>query len=358
MGKKKVRLSDIAARLDLSTVSISKALRDHPDMAEETKKLIKETAKEMGYMPNRLARSLSSQKSRTLGVVVPKIAHTFFSTALGGIYECASERGYEILLTVSQESAQLESQQLETLLSMQVDGILVSTSQEDPDRSVYERIWEMNVPLVFFDRPVEGLGFSTVTVDDEGGARAAIEYVIEQGHQRIAHLAGYSHVSIGQKRRAGYEQALEAHGITPQPSWVVEGGFSEEHGYFGCKKILEQGVMPDAVLAVSFPVGLGAIDAMREKAPSLLGKVPIIAFGNQNLNRYLKHPFINVYQPTHELGRRATTLLLDEIDAADGREPQHIVLPTHLVTPEDIEDSIPYLQQEKTPSIASSGDAS
>lgn len=336
MGKnKKVRLSDIAARLDLSTVSISKALRDHPDIAEETKKLIKETAKEMGYMPNRLARSLSSQKSKTLGVVVPKIAHSFFSTALGGIYECTSEHGYEILLTVSQENAQLERQQIETLLSMQVDGILVSTSQEDSDRDVYERVREMNVPLVFFDRPVEGLGFSTVTVDDEGGARTAVEYVIEQGHRTIVHLAGYAHVSIGQKRRAGYEQALEAHGIAPQPSWVVEGGFSEEYGYCGFKKILERGIAPDAVLAVTFPVGLGAVDAMREEAPSLLGEVPVIAFGNQNLNRHLEHPFINVYQPTHELGRRAAALLLDEIDAADEWEPQHIVLPTHLVTLEN-----------------------
>lgn len=336
MGKnKKVRLSDIAARLNLSTVSISKALRDHPDIAEETKELIKKTAKEMGYMPNRLARSLSSQKSKTLGVVVPKINHSFFSAALGGIYEFASEQEYEILLTVSQENAQLERQQLETLLSMQVDGILISTSQEDSDQSVYERIREMKVPLVFFDRPVEGLGFSTVTVDDEGGARAAVEYIIEQGHRRVVHLAGYSHVSIGQRRRVGYEQALEAHGITPEPSWVVEGGFSEEYGYCGFKKMLGQGVMPDAVFAVTFPVGLGVVDAMREEDPSLPGKVPIIAFGNQNLNRHLEYPFINVYQPTHDLGRRAAALLLSEIDAADGRGLQHVVLPTQLITPED-----------------------
>lgn len=332
---KKVRLSDIAARLDLSTVTISKALREHPDIAEETKKLIKETAKEMGYMPNRLARSLSSQKSKTLGVVVPKINHSFFSAALGGIYEFASEQDYEILLTVSQENDQLERQQLETLLSMQVDGILVSTSQEDSDRSVYERIREMEVPLVFFDRPVEGLGFSTVTVDDEGGARAAVEYVIKQGCRKIVHLAGYSHVSIGKERRAGYEQALETHGITSQSSWIVEGGFSEEYGYCGFKKVLEHGVMPDAVFAVTFPVGLGAVDAMREEDPSLPGEVPIIAFGNQNLNRHLEHPFINIYQPTHEMGRRAAALLLGEIDAADGREPQHIVLPTQLITPEN-----------------------
>lgn len=334
-NNKKVRLSDIAARLDLSTVSISKALRDHPDIAEETKKLIKKTAKEMGYMPNRLARSLSSQKTKTLGVVIPKIAHSFFSTALGGIYECASEHGYEILLTVSQENAQLERQQLETLLSMQVDGILVSTSQEASDQSVYERIREMNVPLVFFDRPVEELGFSTVTVDDEGGARSAVEYAIRQGYRQIVHLAGYSHISIGQKRRAGYEQALEAQGITPRSSWVVEGGFSEEYGYCGFKEVWEQGIMPDAVFAVTFPVGLGAVDAMREEAHALLGKVPIITFGNQNLNRHLEHPFINVYQPTHELGHRAAALLLDEISATDGRGPQHVVLPTQLVTLED-----------------------
>lgn len=335
MGNNKVRLSDIAERLDLSTVSISKALRDHPDIAEETKELIKQTAKEMGYMPNRLARSLSSQSSKTLGVVVPKIAHSFFSATLDGIHECASEHGYEILLTVSRENAQLERQHIETLLSMQVDGILVSTSMETPDQSVYERVQSMDVPLVFFDRPVEGLGFSTVTVDDQGGAYQAVKYAIEQGHRRIVHLAGYSHVSIGRRRRAGYDRALEEHNITPDSSWVIEGGFSEEYGYRGLKKWLAEGFRPDAVFAVTFPVGLGAVEAMRSEDSTLPGKIPVIAFGNQSINRHLEHPFINVYQPAHKLGLQATALLLEEITAANGREPQDIVLPTQLVTPEE-----------------------
>lgn len=345
MGKaKNVRLSDIAARLDLSTVSISKALRDHPDISEETKKRIKQTAKEMGYVPNLVARSLSSQTSKTLGVVVPKIAHSFFSAVLDGVHECADEHGYEIVLTVSREDAQVERRHIETLLSMQVDGILVSTSQDTPDRTVYERVREMGVPLVFFDRPVEGLGFSTVTVDDRGGARNAVEYAIRQGHRRIVHLAGYSYVSIGQERRAGYEEALQEHGITPPPSWIVEGGFSEQYGYHGLKKILTDGIVPDAVFAVTFPVGLGAVDALREGEASLLEEVQVMAFGNQELNRYLEHAFINVHQPERELGRRAASLLLEEIAHADGREPQHIVLPTHLVTPED-NQVIPYLQE-------------
>lgn len=340
--QKKVRLSDIAARLDLTTVSISKALRDHPDISEETKALVKKTAKEMGYVPNRVARSLSSQQSKTLGVVVPKIAHSFFSAALDGIHECAAEQGYEIVVTVSREDAQMERRHIETLLSMRVDGILVSASQEAPDRDVYERVQKMNVPLVFFDRPVEGLGFSTVMVDDQGGARSAVDYALRRGYRRIVHLAGYSHVSIGRKRRAGYEEAMQEHGIAPEPSWIVEGGFSERYGYHGLKKILEQGIAPDAVFVVTFPVGLGAMDALREGGASLLEEVPVIAFGNQGLNRYLEYPFINVHQPAREMGLRATSLLLEEVTNADGRGPQHLVLPTQLMTPEDARD-IPYL---------------
>lgn len=339
MGKrKKVRLSDIAKRLDLSTVSISKALRDHPDIAEKTKKLIKETAEEMGYMPNLVARSLSSNSSKMLGVVVPKIAHSFFSVVLDGIHECASEHGYEIMLTVSRENAELERQHLETLLAMQVDGILVSTSQEAADAVAYERVRAMNVPLVFFDRPVEEAGFSTVTVDDEGGARDAIDYVIRQGYRRIGHLAGYDHVSIGRNRRAGYEEALRQHDLVPEPSWVIEGGFSEEYGYRGVEQWLADGFLPDAIFTVTFPVGLGAVEALREEDRALPGRIPIIAFGNERLNRHLEHPFINVFQPAHLLGCQATSLLLEEINTPDEREPRHVVLPTRLITPDVARD--------------------
>lgn len=350
---KRVRLSDIAERLGLSTVSISKALRGHSDISDETRAQVQKTAKEMGYVPNLLARSLSSKQSKTLGVVMPKIAHSFFATVLDGIHEQAAAQGYEIVLTVSREKAKLERKHLETLLSMRVDGILVSASQQAPDRDIYERVRDMGVPLVFFDRRAQGLskdlGFSSVTVDDRGGAREAVAHVLDQGYRRIAHVAGYEHVSIGRDRRTGYEEALQAHGLSPTPSWIVEGGFSEPYGYRGFKKVLKQaqGKAPEAVFAVTFPVGLGVLDALQEVAPDLPGRVQIIAFGNHALNRYLGRPFVCVHQPARELGQRATALLLEEIletDSNGAKKSQQVVLPTRLI-PSEKTQKPPYLKK-------------
>ena len=137
---KRVRLVDIAERLNITKVSVSKALRDHPDISRQTRELVKKTAAEMGYSPNLLARSLSSQKTNTLGVVVPKIAHTFFATAIDAIQEEATRLGYGIVLAVSNEQSDLERQHIERLLAMRVDGLLISVSQEEPDVEIYKRI--------------------------------------------------------------------------------------------------------------------------------------------------------------------------------------------------------------------------
>lgn len=330
---KRVRLSDIAECLNITKVGVSKALRDHPDISAETRELVKRTAAEMGYMPNLLARSLSSKRSHTLGVVVPKIAHTFFSSVIEAIQEEATKEGYGIVLAVSNETAALERQHIERLLAMRVDGLLVSVSKEYPDLNVYERVRDMNVPLVFFDRHIEDLGFSSVTVDDWGGAFRAVEYMIAQGSTRVAHVAGTSKVGIGQKRRAGYEAALRKHGLPLREHWIVEGGFDEWHGYDAYVQILRSGDVPDAIFAVTFPVSLGVRGALREHRPDLLENTQITSFGMGGPNEFYVAPYACIRQRTGEMGRRAVRILLDEIEREVAVPPQHLVLTTDLVTP-------------------------
>ena len=331
---KRVRLVDIAERLDITKVSVSKALRDHPDISEETRELVKKTAAEMGYMPNLVARSLSSQRSYTLGVVVPKIAHTFFASVIDAIQARATEEDYGIVLAVSNENASLERQHIERLMSMRVDGLLVSVSQQTPDLEVYEHVKRMNIPLVFFDRRIEELDFSSVTVDDWGGAFQAVEYAVEHGYTRIAHIAGAEEAAIGRQRRAGYEAAMEKHGLPLHEPWIIPGGFDEWHGYNACVQLLEQDERPEVIFTVTYPVGLGVRGALREHAPELLDEIEIIDFGDGGLNEFYVYPHVCVSQPTGKMGEAAVEMLLEQIDA-DGRpEPQHRVLQTEIVTPE------------------------
>ena len=329
---RKVRLVDIADRLGLTKVSVSKALRDHGDISEDTRELVKKTAAEMGYSPNLLARSLSSQRTHTLGVVVPKIAHTFFSSVLEAVQAEATARGYGIVLAVSSESAGLEAQHIERLLAVRVDGLLVSVSKEEPDLGVYERVRAMGVPLVFFDRRIEGLAFGSVTVDDRAAARRAVEWLIAEGHREIAHVAGPGEVSIGRDRRAGYEDALRAHGLEARDGLVVEAGFDEWNGYRATRELLDAGAMPDAVFAVTQPVGLGVHGALREAGRD---DVTLVSFGEEITSAFAPISDAYLRQPTAEMGRRALEMLLEQIEGhgrpTDGEGP-HVVLDADLVT--------------------------
>lgn len=338
-----VTLSDIAERLDTTKVTVSKSLRDHPDISTSTKELVKETAREMGYRYNRLAQSLTLDRTYMIGVVIPKISHTFFSQVLDGINQIASENDYEIILCVSDEKEEREKTHLRTLLSMQVDGLLTSISEETNDLETFQEVKAQDVPLVFFDRSPAEIDAPCVTVDDRGGAYKAVTHAIENGHERIAHVAGYSHVQIGRERRLGYEQALLDHGIPVQDDLIVDGGFGERDGYVGGKELFENGAPPDAIFAVTFPVALGVDDRIRQINPSIRKDIQIYSFGQHGLNRFFEHPHISIHQPTQELGRTAMNLLLDEIEHPSS-PPKEVELPTQVVVPEE-PYNLPYLEE-------------
>lgn len=326
-----VTLSDIADRMNVSKVTVSKALRGHPDISLETARKVKKLARELGYSPNFWARNLSSRKSNTIGVVVPKIAHHFFSSVIESIYNTAFEHKYEIILTVSQENAEREERHLRTLLSMRVDGLIISMSQQTRDFTIFETIREMGLPLTFMDRVIERKGYNTVVADDRAGAFAATEQAINIGYRRLGHLGGYPHTNIGRERHKGFEAALEQYGIPLEPRWIVHGGFSEDDGYRGFMQLYKTGDLPEFIFAVTFPVGLGIYRAAAELGLRIPEDVDIICFGNSGLNHFLAPPMSYVEQPTVDLGRRAMELTLEQIQRRDQFVPQQIKLPTSLV---------------------------
>jgi LacI family transcriptional regulator len=326
-----VTLSDIAKRVNVSKVTVSKALRGHPDISTETTKKIKRVARELGYSPNYMARNLSSKRSNTIGVIVPKIAHFFFSSVIEAIYDAAFENNYEIILTVSQENAERELRHVQSLLSMRVDGLIVSLSEQTTDTSVFDTVKEMGVALTFMDRVIERPGFNTVFADDWAGAFAATEQAISIGYRKIAHLGGYQHVNIGKERYLGFEAALKKHDIPVNPGWIVLGGFGETDGYHGFMKLHQSGNLPEFVFAVTFPVALGMYRAAEELGMKIPDDIDLICYGSSGLNQFLSPPMSYVEQPTTELGRRAFELTLDNIRVGEQYVPHHVKLPTRLV---------------------------
>ncbi|MDR8393429.1 LacI family transcriptional regulator [Aliifodinibius sp. S!AR15-10] len=336
---KNVRLKDIAERLNITKVSVSKALRDHPDISDETREKVKKMAKKMGYRPNLVARSLTSQKTNTIGVIVPKIAHTFFSSVIQGVYQAALETDYEVILGISMEDDKLEKKHVESMLNMRVEGMLISISEKTKDMENFEMVRDMDVDLVFYDRGFFTDDYTYVKVEDRGGARKGVLHMINRGYKDIAHLSGKLKVNmgqdrnigrIGQERNLGYRDALEEAGMDINEDAIVEGGFGEQDGYKGFEKLMKQHGKPEALFCVTYPVGLGALQYMLDHDIDP-AEIPILSFGSSEFNQYLSYPFICIDQPSFGLGQSAFKRLVSEISAEEKMKPELITLPADMI---------------------------
>lgn len=331
MANKSVRLSDIAERLNVSTVTVSKALRNHPDISPATKKRIIDTSEEMGYTPNFMARNLSSKKSNTIGIVVPKVAHFFFGAIIESIYDLAFENNYEIILTVSRENSEREKKHIQTLLSMRVDGIIVSISQETKDYTIFNTLKERGVPAVFIDRIPNLSGIDTVSYDDMGGAFKAIEHAIKLGYRNIGHFAGYSEINIGQQRYMGFEEAMNKHNIRVNPDWVCHGGFGEQAGYNSFMKLYRENNLPELIFCVTYPVALGVYKAAYEVNYKIPDDIDVICFGDAEVQKFLSPPLSCVTQDTNLIAEKALEILFHKISKPEDKTSQSYKIPTDLL---------------------------
>ncbi|KAA3616914.1 MAG: LacI family transcriptional regulator [Calditrichaeota bacterium] len=329
--KPQITLTDIAKKLNISKVAVSKALRDHSDISIKTKTRVKKMAVELGYVPNYIARNLSAKKSNTIGLVVPKIAHHFFAEAIEAIYETAYQNNYEIIMTVSQENTEHEQKHIETLLAMRVDGLLVSTTEQTDDSFVFEKVRQQGVPMVFFDRVINGIGFNCITTEDRKGSYKALKYLIKSGYTKIAHLAGYQSTNIGLNRAIGFKDAMKESGLSVKSNWFIEGGIAEIDGYEGFKRMYETGSLPEVVFTVTFPVALGVLQAAKEKKLSIPGDLDLLCFGGSGYNSFLQPSISYIKQPIREIGSTATNLVIEQIQSPKESVRRNIKLPTELV---------------------------
>ena len=326
-------LADIAKRLGVSRVTVSKALRSHSDISAEMTKKIRKVANDLGYTPNIMARNLSSRRSHMIGLVVPNIAHAFFGSVIEGVYDTAFERKYETILTVSQENAERELKHLQTLVAMRVDGIIISISQDTKDVRRFKWIQKMGIPLVFVDRRPEPplAGFSSVLADDREGAFQATEQAIKVGYRRLGFVGGDMKNNIGKDRLGGFKDAMNEYRIPINTSWIITGGYGKEAGYTGLKHFHQNELMPEFILAATYPVALGIYEAAKDLGIVIPDDVDIICFGDSDVGRFLAPPISAVRQPTHELGARAVQVLLENIADTDVTREHHVILPTQLV---------------------------
>ena len=309
-----VRQSDIAKQLNVSRVTVSKALRDHPDISQAMKKKIGIAARKMGYVPNLIARQLNSRRTFTIGIVVPDLENSFFSYIVDSMIDYATEHNYYAILTVSREKEKIEKQNIENLIGMRVDGLLVCLSQETTDKHIFSTVGKMKIPLVFFDRAFDNMKFSRVVFNDKIGAANILNRIINEGYTKIAHFAGYSKTNIGKERHDGFLEALAKNKISINKNWIIEGGFELKDGYNSFKKLNTLGNLPEVVFAVNDRVALGAYKAAKEAGLNIPDDIGIFGYGFNEITDFFDPQLTVINQDPRKMGIEAIKLLIDEIE--------------------------------------------
>jgi LacI family transcriptional regulator len=331
-----VTIKDIARELGISPSTVSRALKDHPDISAETKKAVNELADKLNYQPNIVALSLRQKKTNTIGVVIPEIVNTFFSTVISGIEDVAYEAGYNVILAQSNESYQREVTDMKALFNSRVDGMLLSLSRETTNFDHIESIISKGVPIVLYDRFYSNPNLSKVIVDDYVGAKEAVLHLIEQGCKRIAHLEGAPNLIISKDRLRGYQDALSQANLEIRENYtIVCPSNSFEEGQRAAQKLLSLPHPPDAIFASNDPMAMGAILAIKEKGLSIPDDVAVVGFSNYFFAQITDPSLTSVDQPGFEMGQEAARLLIRQIEARDkdleDLAPETKVLKTKLI---------------------------
>ncbi len=333
MKSRQVTIKDIAKQLGISPSTVSRALKDHPDISPDTKKLVNDLAKELHYEPNTIALSLRSQKTNTIGIIIPEIIHFFFSTIISGIEEVAYNAGYTVMICQSNESYEKEVLDTKSLLSHRVDGFLVSYSRETKDFAHFQEIISRNRPIVFFDRIPEGIEAPKVIIDDEEASRNATLHLIDQGCKRIAHFAGPLSLQISQKRLKGYKSALEKFNIEAKEAYVtVCADGTKEEGYACMKALLALKEIPDGIFTSNDIAAYGAMIAIKEAGLSIPNDIAVVGFSNWQFSSLIEPQLSSVSQPGLEMGRAAARILIEELqNKEDIKSDITKTLPTNLI---------------------------
>ena len=329
MNKENVTIKDIARELEISPSTVSRALKDHPDISPETKKLVNNLADKWNYKPNPIALSLKGGTSRTIGIVVPEIVHYFFSSVISGIEDYADENDYNVMICQSNEEYEKEVSSIQTLVNSRVDGILISVSKLTRSMEHFHQLKDKKIPLVFFDRISSEVESDRVVVDDAEGAYMATKHLILEGRKRIVHLSGPPNLVISKDRIEGYIRALNEFQCSVTEENIVKCDQIQEAEWI-VPSLMKRSPPPDAFFCVNDFTAAQTLNLVKKLGFRVPEDVAIVGFTNGQLSRLTDPGLSTVDQHGYDMGREAARLLLERIKDRD-RPYQNRVIKTELV---------------------------
>ncbi len=331
-----VRLKDIAEELGISIVTVSKALRDRPDVAKETRAKILERVKYHNYRPNLAARSLVTGRSSLVGLVVPDLIHPFFSEIAKSLAASLRKKNYFLLVSSSESDPRLEQDEIDHMLAHRLDCFVVASCQKNFDS--LKKIGEAGVPLILLDRNFQDSAANFVGVNDYAAGKLATEHLIAQGCKRIAHIRGPQTI-VGNRRAEGYTDALKKRGMKVPESYLIASGEAsdsdgETRGKRAMNTLLAQNPPPDGVFCFNDTVAVGAMMSAFEAGLRIPADLAIVGSGNFHYSSKLRVPLSSIDQHAGEIGERTASMISTLLRKRASSHPHSVVLEPSLVARE------------------------
>ncbi|MBE9575941.1 LacI family DNA-binding transcriptional regulator [Flavobacterium proteolyticum] len=332
--RRKVTLKQIAKELDVSISTVSKSLRDSPEISEDTRLKVQAFAKLYNYKPNNIALSLKNKKTKTIGIIIPEIVHHFFATVISGIEQVANECGYNVIVCLSDESFDKEVINMEMLANGSTDGFIMSLSKETQQKKDFHHLQEVinqGMPVVLFDRISNDILCDKVIIDDQLAAYEATNFLISKGLKKIALLTTVDYVSVGKLRTDGYLNVLHDHGIEVDESLIIRIE-DTEHCDEKINELLENKSV-DAILAVNELFAVTAIKLAMSKGIKIPEDLSVVAFTDGIISKYSTPTITTISQNGIKMGRKAAEMLIKRLELED-EEDEHYkteIIETNLI---------------------------
>ena len=324
-----ITIHDIARALNIDSSTVSRALNDSPRVSSKTKQRILEKATELGYQRNSLASNLRTNKTNTIGVIVPRISRNFFSSVISGIEDTAQEAGYNVIICQSFESLEREKKIMETLMANRVDGILISISMHTVNYDHLKPYLNLGGSIVFYDRPCHFENCSSISINDYKASFQATEHLIQNGCKNIVHFSGPQLIDLYKNRKQGYVDALKKYGLDFNEAYCLESKLSEEDGVIFAKKILEMGHI-DGIYSSNDTAAISAVQYLKSQGVNIPKDIAVVGFNNDPISSVIEPGLTTINQPDFEMGKMASTLLINHIENKKTK-PESKVLDIELV---------------------------
>lgn len=328
---KDVTIYDIAKALSISPATVSRGLKDHPGIRKDTKKKILEAASNMGYQHNLFARNLRVRKTNTIGLVIPRLNSYFMSTVIAGMEKVANDRGYNLIISQSQESAKKEVESVNTMFNSRVDGLLVSLAYDTENIEHFNSLLKKDIPLIFFDRVAEHTKCTSIVIDNTKAGYDATTHLLEQGCRRIVYVGGSLRRNVYADRLKGYRQALEEKGIEVDPGLIITNNLSEQAGYDVAQRILKMNPRPDGLFTANDTSAVACIREFKNAGIRVPDEIAVVGFNNDPISWVIEPNLTTVHYPGQEMGEIAAVTLINTINKLPSANLNTLVLRHKLI---------------------------